>query len=66
MATDWVTSPITKKGMWIFGICISILVFTIRTFGGLPEGVMYAILIMNAFVPIINRYTMPKIFGAAK
>ena len=66
MATDWVTSPITKKGMWIFGICISILVFTIRTFGGLPEGVMYAILIMNAFVPIINRYTMPRVFGVAK
>jgi electron transport complex protein RnfD len=37
MATDWVTSPITKKGMWIFGICISILVFTIRTFGGYPK-----------------------------
>jgi Na+-translocating ferredoxin:NAD+ oxidoreductase subunit D len=66
MATDWVTSPITKKGMWIFGICISILIFMIRNFGGLPEGVMYAILIMNAFVPIINRYTAPKIFGGAK
>jgi len=66
MATDWVTSPITKKGMWIFGICISILIFMIRNFGGLPEGVMYAILIMNAFVPIINRYTAPKIFGEAK
>lgn len=66
MATDWVTSPITKKGMWIFGICISILVFVIRNFGGLPEGVMYAILIMNAFVPIINRYTQPKVFGGAK
>ncbi len=66
MATDWVTSPITKKGMWIFGVCISILVFTIRTFGGLPEGVMYAILIMNGFVPIINRFTAPKVFGGAK
>lgn len=66
MATDWVTSPITKKGMWIFGICISTLIFMIRNFGGLPEGVMYAILIMNAFVPIINRYTAPKIFGGAK
>ena len=66
MATDWVTSPITKKGMWIFGLCISVLIFIIRTFGGLPEGVMYAILIMNAFVPIINRYTMPRIFGGSK
>jgi Na+-translocating ferredoxin:NAD+ oxidoreductase subunit D len=66
MATDWVTSPITKKGMWIFGVCISILIFMIRNFGGLPEGVMYAILIMNAFVPIINRYTAPKIFGDTK
>lgn len=66
MATDWVTSPITKKGMWIFGILISVLIFTIRNFGGLPEGVMYAILIMNAFVPIINRYTAPRVFGGAK
>lgn len=66
MATDWVTSPITKKGMWVFGISISILVFAIRTFGGLPEGVMYAILIMNGFVPIINRYTAPKVFGGAQ
>lgn len=66
MATDWVTSPITSKGMWIFGFSISVLVVMIRLFGGLPEGVMYAILIMNAFVPIINRYTQPKIFGEVK
>mgnify|MGYP001171030356 CR=1 FL=1 len=66
MATDWVTSPITPKGMWIFGLGISLLIVMIRTFGGLPEGVMYAILIMNAFVPIINRYTQPRIFGEAK
>lgn len=66
MATDWVTSPITPKGMWIFGFGISLLVIMIRTFGGLPEGVMYAILIMNAFVPVINRYTQPRVFGEAK
>jgi electron transport complex protein RnfD len=66
MATDWVTSPITQKGMWIFGFGISLLVIMIRTFGGLPEGVMYAILIMNAFVPVINRYTQPRVFGEAK
>ncbi len=63
MATDWVTSPITSKGMWIFGFGISLIIVVIRIFGGLPEGVMYAILIMNAFVPLINRLTKPKIFG---
>jgi len=55
MATDWVTSPLTKKGMWIFGFGISFLVVMIRLFGGLPEGVMYSILLMNAFVPLINK-----------
>lgn len=63
MATDWVTSPITCKGMWIFGLGISLILVIIRVFGGLPEGVMYSILIMNAFVPIINRYAKPKTFG---
>jgi len=66
MATDWVTSPITNKGMWIFGFCIALLVVVIRVYGGLPEGVMYSILIMNAFVPLINRYTRPRIFGEGK
>lgn len=66
MATDWVTSPLTAKGMWIFGFGISLVIVMIRLFGGLPEGVMYAILFMNAFVPLINRYTRPKIFGEAK
>ncbi|MDQ7817735.1 MAG: RnfABCDGE type electron transport complex subunit D [Melioribacteraceae bacterium] len=66
MATDWVTSPLTSKGMWIFGLGIAFLVVVIRIFGGLPEGVMYAILIMNSVVPIINRYTYPRIFGEAK
>jgi electron transport complex protein RnfD len=66
MATDWVTSPITSKGMWIFGFGIALLVVVIRIFGGLPEGVMFAILIMNSVVPIINRYTYPRIFGVAK
>ncbi|MEW6196556.1 MAG: RnfABCDGE type electron transport complex subunit D [Bacteroidota bacterium] len=66
MATDWVTSPITSKGMWIFGLGIALLVVVIRIFGGLPEGVMYAILIMNSVVPIINRYTRPRIFGEVK
>ncbi len=66
MATDWVTSPITSKGMWIFGLGISLIVVMIRIFGGLPEGVMYAILIMNALVPTINRYTKPQAFGEVK
>lgn len=66
MATDWVTSPITGKGMWIFGLGISLVLVVIRIYGGLPEGVMYSILFMNGFVPLINRYTKPGIFGVVK
>lgn len=66
MATDMVTCPITAKGYWIFGCGIGILTVIIRLFGGLPEGVMYAILFMNAFTPIINRYTRPLILGETK
>lgn len=66
MATDWVTSPITNKGMWIFGFGISLVLVVIRIYGGLPEGVMYSILFMNGFVPLINRFTKPKTFGAVK
>lgn len=65
MATDWVSSPITSRGMWIFGLGIALIVVVIRIFGGLPEGVMYAILFMNGFVPLINRYTKPRIFGTS-
>ncbi len=63
MAADMVTSPITKKGCVIYGCAIGLLVIIIRLFGGLAEGVMYAILFMNAFVPLINRATKPRIFG---
>ncbi|MFC1637549.1 RnfABCDGE type electron transport complex subunit D [Candidatus Margulisiibacteriota bacterium] len=66
MATDLVTSPLTKKGMFIFGVGAGILVVVIRLFSGLPEGVMYSILIMNALVPLINRYTRPRILGRKK
>ena len=66
MASDWVTSPVTNRGTWIYGISIALIVVMIRLFGGLPEGVMYAILIMNGFVPLINRFTKPVIFGAEK
>lgn len=63
MATDMVTSPITPKGSWIFGVGAGLILIIIRLYGGLPEGVMYAILLMNAFTPLINRYTTPKPFG---
>ena len=63
MATDMVTSPITKRGCVYYGIGIGVLVIIIRLFGGLAEGVMYAILFMNALVPLINRGTKPRIFG---
>jgi len=63
MATDYVTSPMTPAGMWIFGIGIGIITVLIRAFGAYPEGVSFAILIMNAFVPLINRYVKPKRFG---
>jgi electron transport complex protein RnfD len=63
MATDYVTSPMTKKGMIIYGILIGILTVLIRVFGAYPEGVQFAILIMNAFVPLLNKYIKPKRFG---
>ena len=63
MATDMVTSPVTPKGAWIFGAGIGFLVVVIRVWGGLAEGVMYAILLMNALVPFINRATQPRVFG---
>lgn len=65
MATDMVTVPITNKGRWIFGAGVGALVVVIRVYGGLPEGVMYAILIMNAFTPLINRATQPMVFGTS-
>lgn len=64
MATDPVTSPVTHRGAWIFGAGIGALVIAIRSWGGLPEGVMYAILLMNALVPFINRATQPRPFGS--
>jgi electron transport complex protein RnfD len=63
MATDMVTSPVTNLGAWIFAAGIGVMVVLIRVWGGLPEGVMYAILFMNAFVPFINRATQPRVFG---
>ncbi|MFQ5466119.1 MAG: RnfABCDGE type electron transport complex subunit D, partial [Thermodesulfobacteriota bacterium] len=63
MVTDMVTSPVTPRGQWIFVAAAGLLAVVIRLFGGLPEGVMYSILFMNAFVPLINRYTKPRVFG---
>lgn len=63
MATDPVSSPITPRGAWIFGVGVGLLVVLIRVFGGFPEGVMYAILLMNAATPLIDRYTQPRVFG---
>ena len=63
MATDMVTSPLTRKGMIIFGIGCGFFTFLIRLFGSFPEGVSLAILLMNVFVPLINRLTGPRKFG---
>lgn len=63
MATDYVTSPVTHRGMVIFGVGIGVLTVLIRLYGSYPEGISFAILVMNAFVPIINRYIRPVQFG---
>ena len=61
--TDYVTSPMSHKGMLIYGVCIGLLTVIIRLFGAYPEGMSFAILIMNAFTPLINTYVKPKRFG---
>lgn len=63
MATDYVTSPMNTRGMLIYGVGIGIITVLIRAFGAYPEGVSFAILIMNAFTPLINTYIKPKRFG---
>ena len=63
MATDYVTSPMTHKGQLIYGVCIGLLTVVIRNWGSYPEGMSFAILIMNAFTPLINTYVKPKRFG---
>ncbi len=63
MATDYVTSPMTVKGQVVYGVAIGFLTVVIRTFGAYPEGMSFAILIMNAFTPLINTYCKPKRFG---
>ena len=63
MATDYVTSPITKKGQYVYGILLGVLTGLFRLFGGSAEGVSYAIIISNLIVPLIERVTLPKPFG---
>ncbi|MDO4949159.1 MAG: RnfABCDGE type electron transport complex subunit D [Bacteroidales bacterium] len=63
MATDYVTSPMSHKGQIIYGVCIGFLTMLIRLFGAYPEGMSFAIFIMNAFTPLINTYCKPKRFG---
>jgi electron transport complex protein RnfD len=63
MATDYVTSPMNPKSMIIYGCGIGILTVIIRIWGAYPEGISFAILIMNAFVPLLNSYIKPKKFG---
>lgn len=66
MATDYTTSPITKKGRYIFGICLGVLTAIFRTFGANAEGVSFAIIFCNLLVPLIEKYTIPRAFGIVK
>ena len=63
MATDYVTSPLTRKGQLIFGFGCGLLTFVIRKWGGYPEGVCFAILMMNATVPLLDRFCRPRVYG---
>jgi electron transport complex protein RnfD len=63
MATDYVTSPMNHRGMLVYGVGIGIITVVIRVFAAYPEGVSFAILIMNGFTPLINTYIKPKRFG---
>ncbi|MCM1077132.1 MAG: RnfABCDGE type electron transport complex subunit D [Bacteroides sp.] len=66
MATDYVTSPMSHKGMIIYGVMIGIITVIIRQWGAYPEGVSFAILIMNGLTPLINRYVKPRKFGEGR
>ena len=63
MLTDYTTSPVTPKGQIIYAALAGLITAVIRAFGGYPEGVSYSILLANLVVPIIEKYTMPKVFG---
>jgi electron transport complex protein RnfD len=66
MATDMVGSPSTPLGVWIYGALIGLITVIIRLKGGLPEGVMYAILLGNAATPLINMFTQPRVYGTRR
>ena len=66
MATDYVTSPLTNRGKVMFGVSLGVLTMLIRHFGGMPEGVCYSILFMNAMTPLIDRYTRERPYGLVK
>ena len=66
MATDYATTPITKKGQILFGFCCGILTFLFRNIGAAPEGVSYAIILSNLMVPLIEKITVPRAFGVVK
>jgi electron transport complex protein RnfD len=66
MATDMVTSPVTPLGLWLFAVLIGVLTVVIRVWGGLPEGVMYAILLANGAAPLLNLVTQPRTYGARR
>ena len=65
MATDPVTTPVSKKGRMIFGVGAGVLVVVIRLWGGYPEGVMFSIIFMNAVTPVLNRYIKSRVLGGA-
>jgi len=66
MATDMVTTPVTKSGRWIFGVGAGLILVLIRLYGGYPEGCSFSILFMNAVTPLINRFTRPRPLGEAR
>lgn len=66
MATDYSTSPMTKNGRILFGICLGVLTAIFRTFGNTAEGVSFAIIFCNLLVPLIEKITIPKAFGMVK
>ena len=66
MATDYATSPVTPVGKCIMGVGCGLITFVIRRFSSMPEGASYAVLIMNLTVPLIDRYTRPRVYGEVK
>ena len=66
IATDYVTSPVSKSGQLVFAIGVGMLAWLIRTFAGYPEGMAFAVLLMNAVTPIIDQYTRPRVFGRSR